>query len=137
MNWEDIDFHPPARTLRQFAGLWLIVFAALAGAAFRAHRGSEFVVALLATGVVVGVSGLLVPKVIRPLFVALIVAGFPIGYVVSRSVLMIVFFLMLTPLGLAFRMTGRDTLERKKSERASYWKPKEKQEDVETYLHQF
>ena len=30
MNWSDLDFAPPARKLRQFAGLWLAFFSTLA-----------------------------------------------------------------------------------------------------------
>ena len=30
MQWSDIQFRPPAKTLRQFAGLWLVCFSGLA-----------------------------------------------------------------------------------------------------------
>ena len=30
MQWSDIQFHPPLKTLRQFAGLWLVFFGGLA-----------------------------------------------------------------------------------------------------------
>ena len=30
MQWSDIQFHPPIKTLRQFAGLWLVFFGGLA-----------------------------------------------------------------------------------------------------------
>ena len=30
MQWSDIQFRPPEKTLRQFAGLWLVCFGGLA-----------------------------------------------------------------------------------------------------------
>ena len=30
MNWKDLDFRPSNRKLRQFAAIWLLLFAALA-----------------------------------------------------------------------------------------------------------
>ena len=30
MQWSDIPFHPPRKTLRQFAGLWLVFFGGMA-----------------------------------------------------------------------------------------------------------
>ena len=30
MQWSDIPFHPTAKTLRQFAGLWLVFFGGIA-----------------------------------------------------------------------------------------------------------
>ena len=30
MQWSDIQFDPPRKTLRQFAGLWLVFFGGLA-----------------------------------------------------------------------------------------------------------
>ena len=30
MQWSDIQFDPPRKTLRQFAGLWLVFFGGMA-----------------------------------------------------------------------------------------------------------
>ena len=30
MRWSDIQFNPPRKTLRQFAGLWLVFFGGMA-----------------------------------------------------------------------------------------------------------
>ena len=30
MQWSDIPFHPDRKTLRQFAGLWLVFFGGMA-----------------------------------------------------------------------------------------------------------
>jgi hypothetical protein len=44
-----------------------------------------------------------------------------LGYVNSRVVLSIVYWAVLTPLGLATRAAGRDPLDRRKVRRTSYW----------------
>ena len=46
MRWSDIPWAPPARTLRQFAGLWLGVFLAQAPAGFLTDRVKQRVLLL-------------------------------------------------------------------------------------------
>ena len=42
MHWSDIQFDPPRKTLRQFAGLWLVFFGGMAlwQGLVRGHAGS-------------------------------------------------------------------------------------------------
>ena len=44
-----------------------------------------------------------------------------LGYVNSRILLTIMFYVVLTPLGLMMRLTGSDPLERRKGNEPSYW----------------
>jgi hypothetical protein len=62
----------------------------------------------------------------------------PIGFVVSYLVLGILFFLVLTPFGLVFRLLGRDPLERRfdKASR-SYWVARSPVDDVSRYYRQY
>ena len=46
-------------------------------------------------------------------------AVFPIGWVVSHLLLGVVYFLVLTPIGLTLRALGRDPLERRFDQSAS------------------
>lgn len=45
------------------------------------------------------------------------------AYVSSRIILAIIFFLVLTPIGLVKRATGWDPLERRSGKRDSFWEP--------------
>ena len=138
MRWSDIPFSPPERTLRQFAGLWIAFFGGLAHwqGLVRGRLGLALVLAVIA--VVVGVLGLLRPPAIRPIFVGWMVLAFPIGLVVSHVLLGVVFYGLFTPLGLVFRLIGRDLLALKpRPDLPTYWETKPATADVRRYFRQF
>jgi hypothetical protein len=63
-----------------------------------------------------------------------------LGYFVSRILLTIIFFLVITPMGLIFRVIGKDPMERKLDRKAiSYWSKKEQEANpsTERYEKQF
>lgn len=124
MRWADIPWRPADRLLRQFAGLWLLFCATLA--VLQYGRDRPLAAALLAgAGVGVGTLGLVRPQLVRPLFVTWMVLVFPIGWLVLNACLALVFFGLFTPLGVVFRLLGRDTLGlRRRPEKQSYLEAK-------------
>ena len=138
MTWSEIRFDPPDRTLRQFAGLWLGFFVLLAGWSYFGHSQPIPAVILAALGLAIGVSGLFRPRAIRWVFVASLVAAFPIGWVLSHVLLALAFYGVFLPIGLLFRLMGRDPLQlRPNSDQATYWAPKPMPADLRRYLRQF
>jgi hypothetical protein len=137
MRWSDIPFSPNDRLLRQFAGLWLAFFGGFA-AWQGLMRGHPLAAAALGTAaVVVGVLGLVRPQAIRPIFVGWMVLAFPIGWTVSLVLLGLVFYGLFLPLGLAFRLMGRDALSLRPSPAlATYWTAKKQPVDVRRYFRQ-
>jgi hypothetical protein len=138
MQWSDIPRDPAPRTLRQFGGLWLLFFGAVAyRCAVRDHNPALAIAfALLATAG--GLAALVRPQLLRPIFVGWLMLAFPIGWTVSRCFLAILFYGVLTPLAFAFRWTGRDMLGlRKAAERKSYWEAKPSPTDLASYLRQY
>ena len=138
MQWSDISFTPPARTLRQFAGLWFLCFGLLAGIEL-VHRDRPSMAAVFATlGVVVGLPGIVKPAFVRPVYVGAMVVTFPIGWTVSKLVLAGLFYGVFTPMGLLFRLIGRDTLSRGyRPTLASYWSLKSMPTDPHRYFRPF
>jgi hypothetical protein len=138
MQWSDIQFRPDARMLRQFAGLWLACFGGLAvweGLA-RGHAAAAVILGIMALAV--GLLGLLQPLAVRPIYVGWMVLAFPIGWIVSQAILALMFYGMFTPIGLVFRLIGRDPLHRtRQPELATYWAPKATPTDARRYLKQF
>ena len=134
----DINLHPAERILRQFAAAWLIVFSALAANQWLMRGNPRIAVTLLVVGVLAGGIGLVRPRAVRWLFAASTVAAFPIGWVVSQVLLVILFVAVITPVALLFRLRGRDRLSRKPTPgHSSYWKPKATTEDIARYLRQY
>lgn len=137
MQWSDIPFRPTTRILRQFAGLCVLFLVGMA--AWRYLRFDEPTAAaiLLGFAVAAGGVGLLRPHALRPLFVGWMIVAFPIGWMVSRVLLGIVYYGLFTPLGLLFRLAGRDPLALSRASRDSYWEAKPAPVDVRRYFHQF
>jgi hypothetical protein len=125
------------RVVRQFAALCILVFSSLAlvDAYLRHRNGRALVFAFLAA--VLGPLGLIRPSAIRPVFATAIAVTSPIGWVVSRVLLGVIFYAVFTPIALLFRLKGRDTLHRRRNANAStYWQPRQQSSDPLKYLHQ-
>lgn len=137
MQWSDISFDPPRKTLRQFAALWLIFFGAIAGWQYVQGRSVAALAAALAA-VTIGPLGLIRPQLVRFIYVTWMVLAFPIGWVVSRVILGLMFFTIFTPVALLFRLIGRDALHRRRlPARESYWEVKTLPTDMRRYLRQY
>ncbi|HKP87779.1 MAG TPA: SxtJ family membrane protein [Blastocatellia bacterium] len=78
---------------------------------------------LLALGATLILSGLVVPKALvwpNRLWMGLAAA---LSFVMTRVILAIVFFALVTPIGLFRRLIGGDPLNRRAAPSESYWKP--------------
>jgi hypothetical protein len=74
------------------------------------------------------------PPVLSPVRTVWMGLALVLGAVMSRVVLSVFFYLVLTPMGLVLRMMGRDLMDRKISrDSGSYWKarPARPPEDLE------
>jgi hypothetical protein len=134
----EIDRHPSPRALRQFAGLFLVVFGVVGLLVFRRAGAVEVAAAIWGLAVLVGVVGLRFPSAIRWLYVGMIYLAFPLGWVVSHVVLALVFYLLVTPIGLALRLPRRDPLRRRfDRDAATYWTGRRAVDSMDRYFRQF
>jgi hypothetical protein len=136
MRWSDIPRHPASGTLRRFAAIWLVWFAGLGAAAWFVRDDRATALILAAVALAVGPIGLLFPPLIRSIFVGAMVVTFPIGWVVSHLLLGAVFYCLFAPLGLLFRLIGRDALGLRRTSANSYWLPKPAGADLRSYFRQ-
>jgi hypothetical protein len=138
MRWSDIPSSPPPRTLRQFAALWLIAFGGLAAWQGLARGRAGLAAGLAVAAVAVGGAGLARPALVRPIFVGWMVLAFPIGWTASLLLLGLVYYGLFAPLGIAFRLVGRDALLlRPRPGAPTYWTPKAEPADVRRYFRQY
>ncbi|MDX1944314.1 MAG: hypothetical protein SFU86_02830 [Pirellulaceae bacterium] len=138
MRWSDATRPPTIRHLRQFSAALAGVCAA--GAGTFAWRGDSAALALacvtLAVAIVVIVG--LRPRWLAPLYTAAMIATFPLAGLVSLALLVLIYYLLVTPLGLARRLFGGDPLERRwRPAQQSYWRPKPRSSDPRSYFGQF
>ena len=88
----------------------------------------------LATGALLWIA----PQLARPFYVAWLTIGGVIGFVISNLLLVLVFYIVITPIGLLLRLVGKDPLERRLDRSAAtYWKDAEKPVDARRYFRQF
>ena len=138
MHWSDLPLKPSRRTLRQFGGLCLLFFGALAARSWLAHHDGQIATILAVAAAIGGLLGLVAPSLLRPLFVGSLVLAFPIGWVVSRVILVVLFAFVVTPIGLVFRLQGRDVLGlRRRTNDETYWVAKPEPSDLKSYFRQF
>ena len=84
-----------------------------------------FVVALLFL-----LPGLIYPKLLKPLHSIWMTFALSMGYIMSRLILFIVYYVAITPISLFFRLIKKDILDQKIDNNASsYWKRREKNRD--------
>jgi len=107
-----IQWNPDRKQLRQFAGIWFPAFCALVGWSVARKTGHWHEVEIgWAIAGIISIAGLVFPPLIRPIFVGLILLTYPIGWVVSHVLLGLIFYGIVTPIGIILRLTGHDPLQ--------------------------
>lgn len=78
------------------------------------------------------------PALLRPVYLGWMYAAFPIGWVVSHLLLALIYYLMVTPIGLFMRLAGSDPLHRRLDPTAeSYWLKRRPTKEAVRYFKQF
>ena len=72
------------------------------------------------------VLGLIKSNILTPLNILWMKFGMFLGVFISPIIMGIIFFLVVTPIGLIMRLFGKDLLNLKKNKTQSYWLTKEK-----------
>ena len=133
-----INWSPPTKQLKSFAALWFPLFFLFLGTilAINLNAWSE---TKIVWAFCFGISfvGYFFPSLIRPLFVGLLVITFPIGWVVSHLFLLLIFSLVITPLGFVMKIKKHDPLNLKMPKEPSMWKEIEAKKDPSRYLKQY
>jgi len=93
---------------------------------------------LAAIGLLMAGLALVYPRGLRPIFVGLSLVAFPVGWVVSELVLLVLFFGVVLPIGLLLRAVGHDPLDRGFDwEASSYWQPKKPPGGIASYFRRW
>lgn len=140
MNWQ-----PTERQLRQFGWMTLVGLPLagwlFAGKPWPASTATPLQVAvILALGVAGATCAVLAavrPSLLRTPFLGAMLLALPIGMVVSELILIAIYLLVFAPVALAFKLIGRDALDRQLDRTATtYWRPKAQPNGVESYFRQ-
>ena len=133
----DVNWNPSRRELKQFALLW-IGFFALIGVYLLWARESLGAAAACWVVATLGIVGYLLPGILRPVYILWMALALPIGWTISHLLLLMVYYLVLTPIGFSMRLLGYDPLNRDFDPSAkSYWIPHDPSSEPSRYFKQF
>jgi len=139
MSLIDINFNPDKKKLREF-GIAALIATTVISLLLYLVKGLalKWVLPFFIAGLAIFTLSLISVKLVRIIYIGLTVITMPVGIVLSFIVLATFYLLLLMPLGLIFRIAGRDLLCRKfDSSAKSYWKKRRRTDDPEHYFHQF
>lgn len=136
-----LDLRPAERVLRQFGGVVALVGAGLVGLAALGYGPLEGAATWISwtvgsAALAFGLLALVAPRVLRWPFVVASVITYPLGFVVSWVVLVVLYFGLFVPTGLLFRVVGRDALRRKR-EPGTYWSEAPAKRPKSDYFKQY
>lgn len=82
-------------------------------------------------------AALVCPRLLAPLYKAWMTFGHGLGWINARIILGLVFFVMVTPIGLVMRLAGKDLLRMRTRKSASYWVERGQPLDPQSLRNQF
>lgn len=139
MSLININWNPADKDLRNF-GRIAIIASLLVAILLYAIKGLalKWCAIIVVLGFFIFLCSILSTNLTRWIYLGLTLITFPIGMVVSFVLLAVFYYLLITPVGLFFRLTGRDILQRKFDASAgSYWHPRRPAGNIKRYFNQF
>ena len=126
-----IDTGP--KNIRNFGFIFFVVFALIGGVLL--YKGRALGYGSFGLGVLFLVFGVWAPGPLRPFYKMWMGLSLVLGFFMSRFILCIVFYLVLSPIGVLMRVFGKDILDQRWDKGASsYWiKKKKKPFDKKQY----
>ncbi|MBN1818303.1 MAG: hypothetical protein JW828_13165 [Sedimentisphaerales bacterium] len=139
MSLVEINWTPSNKVLKQFGWISLVATAILA-VVLHFNKGIEWKWCL-----VLPISGLFIvlicrflPRMGRLIFVGMSLITAPIGIILGFLVLALFYYLILTPVGLVFRLAGRDALCRPfPAKGQNGWIKRKSRPEIRHYFRQF
>ena len=112
------------KTLKKFGMTMGAAFLVIGSLFFFRQKHAGVMYSLVVSGIFF-ITGLVLPTFLKLVYIVWMRFAFILGWVNSRIILVIIFYLIFTPVGLVMRLFRFDLLERTKI-KGTYWKNKEK-----------
>jgi len=134
MKLVEINWRPSDHQLQQFG---VICFFALPAIAWFWGASVSVIVTLATIGLAIALVGMIAPPALKHLFLSLSLVTTPIGVVVGELVMLAIYLGCFLPIGIVFRVLGRDALRLKLDRNAtSYWESKKQPTSLASYFLQ-
>lgn len=125
------------KELREFGVVVGVVFGLIGGLFW--WRGKDHYSIFLTVSIALVILGLIAPVLLKPLHKIWMAFAIIIGWIMTRIILSILFYLLITPIGLLKRLSDKDMLDlRFDKNKNSYWIPRQQEAfDKVSYEKQF
>ena len=139
----DIDWNPDQKKLKQFGWISLVGFGVIglvAGWKFGLFAQQKMTVpgVLWGIGILSAILAMVKPTFLKPLYYVLTAISAVIGPIVATVIMALIYYLVFLPLGLVFKMMGRDELHRTVDPDAkTYWAPEPEEQEPKRYFRQY
>lgn len=143
MSLIKLNWRPNRVELRRFGAIFLAGFVAVGALKYfwpwgwLLSRNEGLGLVLIGIGLSVGLVALTGTRAALPFYWFWLGVAFVIGNIMNRVIMAAIFFLVVTPLALLNRFVGRDKLQLRKPDSASYWKQISLPKEIEQYERQF
>ena len=134
-----INRNPSKRQMRTFAALVFPAFWGLVAllVLLRAEQPRLALTIALAAAII-SIIGLVSPRFMRLVYLGMIYVTYPIGFVVSHILLGLVFYVVISGVGLLLRILGKDPMHRDADPKVeTYWIRKEHDSSSDHYFRQY
>ncbi len=124
------------KDIRSFGITIGIVLLIISGFLINYNKESYHIIAIIGSTFII--LGILVPITLKPFYFVWMTFGATLGWVMTRVILSLVFYLIITPISLLTKLLGEDFLALKKTESDSYWNYRENFKELnQDYEKQF
>lgn len=136
--WDELkNIKSEKKELREFGltiGIILVILSILA-----LWRGKHILPYIPAAGVLFIILGFAIPKALLPFQKAWMAFSVILGFFMSRLILAILFYAVVTPIGLITRLFGMDILDQRMDrKKSSYWKKRQEEtKEKSSYENQY
>tara|TARA_B100000963_G_C22610617_1_gene664657 strand:- start:1052 stop:1468 length:417 start_codon:yes stop_codon:yes gene_type:complete len=138
MKLSDFNINPDLKMLREFGVFALFGFGLIGFVMGFKWDIWQIGYGLLALGVISFILSFIDPKLLKPIFISLTIVAFPIGFIISNIILAVIFYGIISPVAIIFKVFRRDALNRKiEPESTSYWILREEKSPVSQRFKQY
>jgi len=121
MSLLQLNLNASKNDLRRFAAIWFPAFWAVIGWLVWRRHAPIAAYSIWGVAACLAIAGAAVPKLIRPIYVLMMRATFPVGWLMSHVVLAIAYFVVITPIGCLMRLFHDPMRRRLDRSAKTYW----------------
>ena len=88
---------------------------------FLIHRGTESFIYFLSVGLIFFCLSFIAPKILKPIYKLWMTFAVIIGWIMTRLILSVLFYSLITGIAILTRIIGKDFLNLKINNKESYW----------------